>query len=325
VIQGMKMATDVLQAVANYPVFADLAPNDVVDVNFIGHSRGAVVVSQALQDLETSIAVVDNPNYPEQLAHGFMMETLVDPHPANNDISHSSPDTEAEASSKEQLEQWLMYRGAQSIMQDPNVVIPSNVQAAVDIYQTNSYKDFTPPDYSSLLNLWGECPSQISNPDDLPIIDMHITDPVISHREIFWTLYASYVFDDQTLSVLGLEPFGGDPLVVTTQPPSTVTAGTPFGLVVTAENSDGSVNTSFNGSVTVADRDGNSLGGTLTVQVVNGVATFMGLTLTVAGYDDGLAVSSSRETGTTTSSIDVTAAAATQPAVSAPSGSVVCA
>jgi hypothetical protein len=34
------------------------------------------------------------------------------------------------------------------------------------------------------------------------------------------------------------------------------------------------VNTSFNGSITVADYYGYTLGGTLTVNAVNGVATF---------------------------------------------------
>src|SRR5262249_29871651 len=41
-------------------------------------------------------------------------------------------------------------------------------------------------------------------------------------------------------------------LVVTTQPPSSVTAGSPFGLTVTAEDLSGNALTSFNGSVTVA-------------------------------------------------------------------------
>ena len=44
-----------------------------------------------------------------------------------------------------------------------------------------------------------------------------------------------------------------DQLVVTTQPPATVTAGTPFGVVVAAENAAGSVDTSFNGSITLSD------------------------------------------------------------------------
>ena len=78
-----------------------------------------------------------------------------------------------------------------------------------------------------------------------------------------------------------------DQLVVTTQPPSSVAAGTSFGFVVTAENNSGSVDTSFNGSMTVALISFGSntppLGGTLTVTAVNGVATFSGLTLDPVG------------------------------------------
>ena len=69
-----------------------------------------------------------------------------------------------------------------------------------------------------------------------------------------------------------------DQLVVTTQPPSSITAGTPFGLVVKAEDAQGNVDTSFNGSITVTNAYGYTLGGTLTVKAVNGVATFSGLT-----------------------------------------------
>ena len=50
-----------------------------------------------------------------------------------------------------------------------------------------------------------------------------------------------------TLTQLGLSPFSnGVPLVVAAQPPSSVTAGASFGLVVPAENVDGSIDTSFN-------------------------------------------------------------------------------
>ncbi len=72
-------------------------------------------------------------------------------------------------------------------------------------------------------------------------------------------------------------------LNVTTQPPSTITAGQPFGLAVTVENADGTVNTSYNGSVTVGDGNGYTLGGTLSVNAINGVATFSGLTEDTAG------------------------------------------
>jgi uncharacterized repeat protein (TIGR03803 family) len=123
----------------------------------------------------------------------------------------------------------------------------------------------------------------------------------------------------ETQPVESLPP--GDPLVVTAQPPGRITAGSGFGLVVTAENSDGSVNTSFNGSVMVSDVDGNPFSGTTTVTAVNGIATFSGLVLNQAGAD-ALSVSATGLPTVTTNSFMVTAAPATQLVVSGPSRNV---
>ena len=51
---------------------------------------------------------------------------------------------------------------------------------------------------------------------------------------------------------IGAFEFAGTFLDVTTQPPASVTAGSGFGLSVTAEDSSGAVDTSFTGTVTVA-------------------------------------------------------------------------
>jgi streptogramin lyase len=90
-------------------------------------------------------------------------------------------------------------------------------------------------------------------------------------------------------NAIGLATLATSQLVVTQQPPSSLTAGSPFGLTVTAEDSSGNVITSFNGTVTVglANNPGvATLGGTLTAMASNGVATFSGLSLTRAaiGY-----------------------------------------
>lgn len=50
-------------------------PGDVVDIHFIGHSRGAVVVSEALKLLKAADS---------QFGGGYIEMTLLDPHPANN-------------------------------------------------------------------------------------------------------------------------------------------------------------------------------------------------------------------------------------------------
>jgi hypothetical protein len=99
--------------------------------------------------------------------------------------------------------------------------------------------------------------------------------------------------------------------VITQQPPSSVTAGTGFGLTVQAEDSLGNLVSSFSGTVTVglaSNPGGTMLGGTLTVAASGGVATFSGLTLTTAGSGYTLYVSASGPTSTTTSAITVTSA-----------------
>ena len=75
-------------------------------------------------------------------------------------------------------------------------------------------------------------------------------------------------------------------LVLTTAPPGSVTAGSGFGLVVTAEDPFGNVASNFASSVTLAlanNPNGATLGGTLAVNASTGVATFAGLTLNKAG------------------------------------------
>jgi hypothetical protein len=73
--------------------------------------------------------------------------------------------------------------------------------------------------------------------------------------------------------------------VVTTEPPASVTAGSGFGLTVTAEDRYGNVATSFNNSVALAiasNPGGATLGGTVTLNASAGVATCSGLTLNMA-------------------------------------------
>ena len=57
-------------------------------------------------------------------------------------------------------------------------------------------------------------------------------------------------------------------VAVTDQPPATVTAGNEFGLSVMVENPNGSLETNYNGNVTVAlatNPGDDVLGGTITV------------------------------------------------------------
>ena len=58
-------------------------------------------------------------------------------------------------------------------------------------------------------------------------------------------------FADGLSHSIGVATLATTNLVVTQQPPGSVTAGSPFGLTVKAEDSSGNLVTSFNGTVTV--------------------------------------------------------------------------
>ena len=95
-------------------------------------------------------------------------------------------------------------------------------------------------------------------------------------------------------------------------PPASVTANATFGLTVNAEDGSGNTDSTYIGPVTLALSGGTSgavLGGTVTVNAVNGVATFTGLTINTVGTGYTLSASSGTLTSAT-SSIDVTATAA---------------
>ena len=104
-----------------------------------------------------------------------------------------------------------------------------------------------------------------------------------------------------------------DQLVVSSAPPTGLTAGAPFGLTIIAEDGQGNPDNTFNGSVTLELADGNgnaaALGGTVTVTAVNGVATYSGLTIDKAASGYTLQAVSTQAPGVAIGTIDVNAAA----------------
>ena len=120
--------------------------------------------------------------------------------------------------------------------------------------------------------------------------------------------------DDGTRSI-GVETLNSTHLVVTQQPPASVSAGTAFGLTVVAEDSSGNLDSSFNGTLTVtlaSNLGGATLGGTLTATASGGIATFSGLTLNKAAPGYTLNLSGSGVASATTRAITVTPAPASQ-------------
>jgi len=114
----------------------------------------------------------------------------------------------------------------------------------------------------------------------------------------------------RTFSVTGTSTgVSATKLMVMSEPPSTVAAGSGFGLTVAAVTSSGSVDPLYNGPVTVslaANPSGGALGGTMTVTASNGLATFSALSLSKGGNGYTLALSGSGVSSITTSSISVT-------------------
>jgi hypothetical protein len=128
-----------------------------------------------------------------------------------------------------------------------------------------------------------------------------------------------------TYRLLNDTPVTGQ-LVVTAQPPASVSAGTQFGLTVDVDDSSGNLETSFTGNVTVAlasNPGGVSLGGTLTVAASGGVATFSDLSLTLAASGYTLEIFGSALGPATTNAMAVTPLAASQVVITQqPPGSV---
>jgi hypothetical protein len=114
-----------------------------------------------------------------------------------------------------------------------------------------------------------------------------------------------------TTNAINVPPVMATKLIVTSQPPGSVTVNSPFGVSVTAEDNAGNIATSFNGTVTVAlmaNPGSATLGGTLMATAVNGVATFSGLTLSKIASGYTLSLTATGLTAATTASINVVAA-----------------
>ncbi len=122
---------------------------DVVDLQLIGHSRGAVVVSRALED------VVNQPT--AALWGSYVDVTLLDPHPSNgaNDglASFRKGPLGAVAA--------VGFVAFQAATKDPGVVLPAGAGIrAIDVfYQHTPAADFPNNNLESLINLWGEGPN----------------------------------------------------------------------------------------------------------------------------------------------------------------------
>jgi hypothetical protein len=112
-------------------------------------------------------------------------------------------------------------------------------------------------------------------------------------------------------------------------PPAFAVAGVPFTVTVTAQDAGSNLVPAFNGPLTLAlgpnSPAGSALGGTLTAQAVNGVATFAGLTLATPGTGYALTAAAGTLGGAAPGSLAVLArgdAPSSDPVISADGNAV---
>jgi hypothetical protein len=161
---------------------------DVVDLQFIGHSRGAVVISQTMLDL---VGTTD-----PALEGSYIKATFLDAHPASSaNLSLQSAASGLAA---------LAIDTFEVVDKDPAVVIPPNVKDVEVYYQHTPYQDLItidPTEYSTV-NLWGEGPGQgIVNDSSATIQWTNLTSAAgntttaVGHSEVpLW--YTEYVVDE---------------------------------------------------------------------------------------------------------------------------------
>jgi hypothetical protein len=181
------------------------SPTDVVDIHLISHSRGAVVISEALADLFGPSATVM-----PALSAGYKKVTLLDPHPAQ----------QASAGSNGQpVEQWFspgtdaflsgvaigVLNSFQSTADDPPVVIPNSVDTTEVFYQHTPTSmlssSATVSGEATVVNLWGQVPIIAG-----AVGYYDLTGPNVGHSEVWMWYRDNVVLPDALNSVPSTNP-----------------------------------------------------------------------------------------------------------------------
>jgi len=123
-----------------------IQPNDVVNLQLIGHSRGGDVVSQAVNLINRNQA---------PLAGGYLKLTLLDPHPARNgSVPYFSSSTNGPIGTLAQAD----FVAFQAVANDPPLTIPAGVNSTEIFYQQTLVTSTVLPD-ERFINPWGEVPA----------------------------------------------------------------------------------------------------------------------------------------------------------------------
>jgi hypothetical protein len=139
--QSPRLAADILHAASKFPASA------VVDLELVGHSEGTVVNTYALVKVASEM--------PSNLKAGYIEDTLLDPHAANNDII-----TGKQMSFNGVLAPLarIIVGDYQGEAKDPIPYFPSVVD------QANVFFQHTSSSAGGIYNLWGQVPVKSDGP-----------------------------------------------------------------------------------------------------------------------------------------------------------------
>jgi hypothetical protein len=138
--QSPRLARIILHTASQFP-----AP-DPINLDFIGHSEGTVVNTYALVKLENMMT--------PQLKAGYITDTLLDPHAANNNLPGKQYSVAGPLAWLANIE--VSHYQAQA--KDPPAFFPSEVDQAQVFYQ------HTTASSDAIYNLWGQVPVTSDGP-----------------------------------------------------------------------------------------------------------------------------------------------------------------
>ena len=120
----------------------DVPQDDVIDLQLIGHSRGSVVITQAMKTLQHDLAKIP------QAKGGFWELTYLDPHPAHGDnVAPFSATSQYLIDAANVLQRYY---------KDPYpLIVPSHVALAQIYYQNTPVSMITSTAEEGQINPWG--------------------------------------------------------------------------------------------------------------------------------------------------------------------------
>jgi len=191
--QGPKLANQINKIVDRLPDSA------IVDLHLISHSEGAVVNTMALVNLDQTAS--------PGLRAGYVKNTLLDPHGANNDV----PGQMSAANNLIGAIAYAVTRDFKSKAKDPIVFIPSNVDETEVFYQHADARNAHGVNGNNY-NLWGQVP--IPNQSGRPVHYYNLTNAGAVHSgdygvQSWYRNFVATTLSEQTPLIQALRLEGG--------------------------------------------------------------------------------------------------------------------